>query len=146
LEYIFDKEKRISDLINEIKYKENLELEKDNELTTFFVYGKSPEDKFNEKEATYYEEKLTIDQCIQNQQDVYIYETLNLKGLKMLDKIESKKIEDIIITNNNEFQEDETEFKITIKHFTLKSNSEYYIREHQREPLPFKSEVIFLKK
>lgn len=145
MEYTFDKEKRISELINEIKYNKNLELEKDNELTTFFVYGKSPEDKFNEKEATYYEEKLTIDQCIQNQQDVYIYETLNLKGLKMLDKIESKKIEDIIITNNNEFQEDETEFKIVIKHYTLKSNSEDYIREHRREPLPFKSEVIFLK-
>lgn len=136
IDFKIDKDKTINDLVDMLREDEKLELEKTYEFTSLFVYGQTKEEKLNNKKPSYYEGTFTIEQCIQNKQDVYIYEVLNSNGLRYLNNK---------ITPSTNIQKNEEEFKIAIIHFVIKKKNEYLFRQYQREPLPLTSEYIILK-
>lgn len=142
-DFKIDKNKTISEFTDILRKEKNLDIEIEQEFTNLLVYGQTKEDKLNNKEPSYYEDNLTIEQCIQNKQDVYVYEVLNSKGLESLN-------EKIIPNSSNaspldDIQYNNEEFKIAVIHFTIKKKDEYFLRQYQREALPIKSDYIILK-
>ena len=153
-----NKNTTIKEMYKEIRMNKDFELEENEDMTSFISYGVSAKSKM------FCEENFTVEECLKNNEDIYIYELLNQKGFNHYNKIirddllmnydqtelpvTERNNEQKILSSNEINQEqliNDMEYKITINHFYIKSNPEYFLRQYQREPLDLKQEPILLK-